>query len=441
MEILPPPPIPVKPESMATQSGSVNRLGYVNTEGNRGTAIMSQQVKPPLDGIRVIDAATFIAAPFASTILSEFGAEVIKIENPKGGDLWRYYGTMTDRGDTLAWLSEARNKTSVTLDLRTPEGVDIFKKLVAVSDVVCENFRPGTLERWGLGWDVLSEINPRLILLRVSGYGQTGPYKDRPGFARIAQAFGGLTYLAGMPDGPPVTPGSTSLADYTTGLYGAVGILVALKSLAETGRGQVIDIGLYESIFRLLDELVPAYAKEGTIRAREGTGTQLACPHGHFPTSDDKWVSIACTSDRMFERLAHVMGQPELAGPDRYQTAALRLADRERVIEIVTAYTQSMPQSAVVDACTEGQVPCGAINSIADIFADPQFAARDNLLKMHDEIAGEVVIPGVIPKLSETPGEVRHLGPPLRDGIEAVYGELLGLSKEEIGALREKGII
>lgn len=399
--------------------------------------------RPPLEGIRILDAATFIAAPFASTVLSEFGAEVIKIENPQGGgDQWRRYGTPTARdGDTLAWLTESRNKTSVTLDLRTAEGADVFKRLVAISDVVCENFRPGTLEKWGLGWDVLSAINPRLILLRVSGYGQTGPYRDRPGFARIAQAFGGLTYLAGMPDGPPVTPGSTSLADYTTGIYGALGILLALKSREQTGEGQVIDIGLYESIFRFLDELIPAYAKDGTVRQREGMGTRLACPHGHFRTGDDKWVSIACTSDRMFERLCRVMGRPELAAPDRYKTAAQRIAARETVDGIVTGFTAAHSQAEVVDLCTAGEVPCGPINSVADIFADPQFAARENLLRLQDPVAGEVVVAGVVPKLSKTPGKVRHLGPPLGDGIAHVYGELLGLSADEIARLRDKGVI
>lgn len=398
--------------------------------------------KLPLEGVRVLDIATFVAAPFASTILSEFGAEVIKVENPKGGDPWRHYGTKTDRdGDTLAWMTESRNKTSVTLDLRTPEGVDILKRLVEKSDVMCENFRPGTLERWGLGWDVLSAANPGLILLRVSGYGQTGPYKQRPGFARIAQAFGGLTYLAGMPDGPPVTPGSTSLADYTSGLYGALGIMMALRSRDQTGEGQVIDMALYESIFRFLDELVPAYAKEGTVRQREGMGTKLACPHGHFQTGDDKWVSIACTSDRMFERLAKVMGQPELAGPDKYQTTAQRIASRETVDGLVTAFTRSHDQAEVLKRCTDGDVPCGAINSVADIFADPQFEARDNLLRFEDPVAGEIVIPGVIPKLSKTPGRVKHIGPPLGDGIESVYGGLLGLSEEEIGALKAKGVI
>ena len=398
--------------------------------------------KLPLEGVRVLDIATFVAAPFASTIMSEFGAEVIKVENPQGGDPWRHYGTKTARnGDTLAWMTESRNKTSVTLDLRKPEGADILKRLVKVSDVMCENFRPGTLEKWGLGWDVLNAINPGLVLLRVSGYGQTGPYNQRPGFARIAQAFGGLTHLAGMPDGPPVTPGSTSLADYTSGLYGAVGIMIALKSRDQTGEGQVIDMALYESIFRFLDEMVPAYAKDGTVRQREGMGTKLACPHGHFQTGDDKWVSIACTSDRMFERLAKVMEQPELAGSDMYQTTAQRIASRETVDGLVTDFTRSYRQSEVLQRCTDGDVPCGAINSVADIFEDPQFEARENLLRFVDPEAGEIVIPGVIPKLSKTPGRVKHVGPPIGNGIDSIYGDLLGMSAWEIAALKEKGVI
>ena len=398
--------------------------------------------KLPMDGVRILDIATFIAAPFSATVLSEFGAEVIKIENPQGGDNWRRYGTKTARdGDTLAWLTESRNKTSVGLDFRTPEGVELFKDLVAVSDVVCENFRPGIMEKWGLGWEVLREINPKLVMLRVSGYGQTGPYKERPGFARIAQGFGGLTYLAGMPDGPPVTPGSTSLADYATGLYGAVGILLALRSVAQTGKGQYIDIGLYEPIFRFLDELVPAYAMEGTVRQREGMGTRLACPHGHFQTGDGKWISIACTSDRMFERLCHVMGQPELAAPERYQTTAQRLADRDFIESTVSTFSTAYPMIEVIQRCTDGGVPCGAINSIADIFEDEQFAARENLLTVNDPVAGDIVIPGVIPKLSETPGRVTHLGPAFKEGTERVFSELLGLSPARIKELLDKEVI
>jgi crotonobetainyl-CoA:carnitine CoA-transferase CaiB-like acyl-CoA transferase len=221
----------------------------------------------PLAGVRVLDIATFVAAPYCATILSEFGAEVIKVEEPRAGDPFRRFGTPTERADsTLAWLSEARNKASITLDLRSDEGAALFKRLAAISDIVCENFRPGTLEKWGLGWEDLSAVNPKLILLRVTGYGQNGPYKDRPGFARIAHAVGGLSGLAGMPDGPPVTPGSTSLGDYLAGLYGAVGALVALTHVRAGGPGQVIDIGLYEAVFRVLDELAPAYARNGRDR-------------------------------------------------------------------------------------------------------------------------------------------------------------------------------
>ena len=299
----------------------------------------------PLEGIRVLDIATFIAVPFTAAVLGEFGAEVIKIEQPGGGDPLRRFGTPTEAGDTLVWFSEARNKTSITLDLRRPEGAALFKRLAAVTDIVCENFRPGTLERWGLGWEVLSAINPRLILLRITGYGQTGPYRDRPGFARIAHAFGGLTHLAGMPDGPPVTPGSTSLADYGSGLYGAIGVLLALRSRDLTGRGQIVDIALYDSMFRCLDELAPAFARYGIVRDREGLSTRNACPHGHFPTRDGHWVAIACTSDRIFARFAAVIGRPELAAPDRYGPVGHRLADRAAVDRIVgprrTAATRS----------------------------------------------------------------------------------------------------
>ncbi len=394
----------------------------------------------PLAGIRVLDAGTFIAAPFAATVLSEFGAEVIKIENPSGGDPWRRYGTPTSReGDTLAWLSEARNRSSLPLDLRQPRGADLFLDLVERSDVLCENFRPGTLEKWGLGWEELSARNPRLILLRVSGFGQNGPYRSRPGFARIAQAFGGLTHLAGMPDGPPVTPGSTSLADYTSGLYGAIGVLLALRERDASGQGQVVDIALYESIFRLLDELAPAYAASGKVRDREGTGTALACPHGHFPTADGRWVAIACTSDRMFERLTGVMERPDLL--QRFQHAADRINHRTEVEQAVTDFTTSLHRAELLRRCEAGDVPCGPVNTIADIFDDPQVAARGNLQTLHDAAAGDVVVPGVVPTLSRTPGSIRSLGPAKAAGAERILTEILGLNPEQVADLRDAGII
>ena len=384
----------------------------------------------PMDGVRVLDLATFIAAPYSAAILGEFGAEVIKVEHPDGGDPMRRFGTPTEaEGRTLAWLSEARNKHSVTADLKSADGRDLLLELVRRSDVLVENFRPGTLERWGLGPDVLLDANPRLVMLRVSGYGQTGPYRDRPGFARIAHAVGGLTHLAGMPDGPPVTPGSTSLADYMSGIYGAVGILLALRAVEQNGRGQVIDVALFESIFRVLDEVAPLYARTGKVRGREGVMTATVCPHGHFPCLDDNWVAIACTSDRMWERLAvGVLERSDLV--EAYPTTQQRLAARDEIDGLVTAYTSVRRVGEVVQSCVDAEVPCGPVNTIADIFEDPHFAARETILKMTDIVLGEVAVPGVWPHLSETPGRVATLGPELGDWDDYVREDLLGCDKE-----------
>ncbi len=375
----------------------------------------SQTARLPLSGIRVLDLATFIAAPYAAGILGEFGAEVIKVEHPDGGDPQRRFGTPTEEeGRTLAWLNEARNKHSVTLDLKTAEDAEVLRQLARRSDVICENFRPGTLEKWGLGPDVLLGLNPKLVILRISGYGQTGPYRDRPGFARIAHAVGGLTHLAGLPDGPPVTPGSTSLADYLSGMYGALGVMLALRSTEQTGKGQVIDVALYESIFRVLDEIAPAYARNGYVRGREGLSTLNACPHGHFPCSDGKWVAIACTSDRMWQRMAeNVLGRPELY--TAFPTSGQRIANRVEIEGIVRAFTSARPMRQVVDECTAGDVPCGPINTIADIFEDPHFAARGVLQTVSDPTLGEIVVPTPLPRLSDTPGRIDNLGPPLGD--------------------------
>ncbi|MBN9276024.1 MAG: CoA transferase, partial [Hyphomicrobium sp.] len=256
--------------------------------------------------------ATMVAAPYCASILGEFGAEVIKLEIPGIGDPWRRFGTMTATGSTLNWLNEARNKKSITLDLRKPEGNALVKRLIEKCDVVIENFRPGTFEKWGLGPAVLKKLKPELIFVRVSAYGQDGPYRDRPGYARVAHGFGGLTYLAGEPGRPPVVPGSTSLADYITGTYAAIGALMALIARNRYGIGQAVDVGLYEGIFRMLDETASVYAKTGEVRERMGADTVNAVPHSHYETKDGRWVALACSSDKMFERLATVMGQPEL---------------------------------------------------------------------------------------------------------------------------------
>jgi succinyl-CoA:(S)-malate CoA-transferase subunit A len=396
----------------------------------------------PLSGLRVVDVGTFLAGPYAASILGEFGAEVLKVEYPIGGDPMRRFGTSTIRGDvTLAWLSEARNKKSVTIDLRRPKGLELFLKLVSRSDVLVENFRPGTMEAWGLGWKVLSESNPGLVMLRVSGYGQTGPYRRRPGFAHIAHAIGGLSYLAGFPGETPVVPGTAPLGDYMSSLYGVIGVMLALRHRARTGLGQVIDVGIYEAVFRQLDELAPAYGLFGMIREREGSGSFVAVPHGHFRTREGSWVAIACTTDRMFERLAEAMGRPELASSSLYGEQRKRLAARDEVNKIVIDWALSLTRAELLERCLAKEVPVGKLNSIADIFQDEHFRARGNLAEVEEDGLGKVVVPNVVPTLSETPGRLTNLGPPLGNATAEVMRELLGLSADEIAALRQQRII
>ncbi len=394
-----------------------------------------------LAGVRVLDIATFVAAPFCGTIMAEFGAEVIKIEQPGEGDSLRRFGTMTEAGDTLVWLSEARNKKSVTLDLRTPRGAELFRLLVAQSDVVLENFRPGTLEKWGLGYEALAAINPKLVMLRVSAYGQTGPLKDKPGFARIAHAFSGLAYLSGEPGRPPVVPGSTSLADYMSGLFGTVGVLMALRHAERTGEGQSIDIGLYESIFRVLDELAPAYARSGFQRERMGPDTVNVVPHSHYQSRDGAWVALACSNDRMWERLSRAMGQPDLAADPRYATAPARNDHRAEVNALVTAWVGSMDVADVLAACDANDAPAAKLLSIAEIFKEPQYAARENLRTIDDPRVGPLVVPGPLPRMSRTPAELRTAGPALGNATDEVFGTLLGLDADALAELRRLRVI
>jgi len=394
-----------------------------------------------MQGIRVIDCATFIAAPFASTLLGEFGAEVIKVELPDIGDPCRRLGNASEAGDSFTWLTEARNKKSVTLDLRKPEGAELFKRLVAESDVVCENFQTGTLESWGLGYEELKKVNPRIIMLRITGYGQTGPYRDRPCFGRIANAFSGLTFLAGEPNGPPVTPGSATLADYGSGLFGALGVLLALRARDLTGVGQVIDIALYESMFRMLDELVPAYGAKKIIRQRMGAGTAIVVPHSHYPTGDGRWVAIACTTDKLFERLAVLMGRPELVQEHLFKFMADRIARRVEVDGAVTEWTSTLSLKDIIARCDEAQVPCGPVYAIDEIYDDPHYQARGNLLSFPDPRVGELTMPNVVPNLTGTPGQVNWLGPRLGQHTEEVFCSMLGVSTAELEALKARHVV
>jgi crotonobetainyl-CoA:carnitine CoA-transferase CaiB-like acyl-CoA transferase len=405
---------------------------------------MSADVEPKkraLEGVRVLDLSNVLAGPFCATVLGEFGADVVKVELPGKGDTMRGFGTMTATGASLSQLSVARNKRCVTLDLRKPAGLAIAKRLVAQTDIVVENFTTGTLEGWGLGYQDMKAVNRDVILVRITAYGQTGPYRDRPGFARIAHGFAGLAHLAGEPDGPPVIPGSTSLADYISGLYGALGALIAYIGRQRHGVGQTVDIGLYEGVFRMLDEMAAAYAKSGFVRQRMGADTVNVVPHSHYRTRDDKWIALACTNDRMWQRLCQAMDRLDLLAPDRYATMAQRLAERERVNAIVAGFVGGMDRDALLEHCRRHEVPAGPINTIADIFEDPQFAARQNLVEVFDPREGRVVVPNVLPKLSETPGELKWLGPDLGQHNDEIYRGRLGMSAEEMERLKRQGII
>lgn len=393
-----------------------------------------------LEGLKVLDLGTFIAGPYCATVLGEFGAEIIKIERPGIGDHLRRFGTETDCGDTLVWLSEARNKRSVTLNLADERGKQILRELIADADVVIENFRPGVMERLGFGFDDIQAINPRTIMLRISAYGQSGPKSELPGFARIAHAFSGLALLAGEPDGPPVTPGSTSLADYMTGMYGVIGVLMALQARERTGRAQSIDLALYETTFRVLDELAPAFQQLGFVRERMGADTVNVVPHSHYQTEDGGWIAIACSHDEMFTRLATAMGDPALASSDRFGTKASRLAARDEVNALVAEWVGALTRDEVLRRCTDAGVPAGPLYSIADIVDDPQYRHRGTIATADSRI-GPLSIPGVIPTLSDTPGEIRWLGPELGADTDSVLRDVLRRSSAEIALLRADGVI
>jgi succinyl-CoA:(S)-malate CoA-transferase subunit B len=395
----------------------------------------------PLDGVRVVELASFIAGPFCATQLAEFGAEVIKLELPGVGDALRRFGTPTECGDSLPYLSECRNRLAGTLDLRRPEGAALLKELVRTADVLVENFQPGTMEGWGLGYNVLSAVNPRLVMVRISGYGQTGPYSGRPGFGRIGNAFGGLSFLAGYPDRPPVTPGSATIPDYLAGLYGAYGALLALRARDLTGRGQVVDIGLYEPVFRILDELASAYHYNGTIRQRMGPGTVNVVPHSHYPTRDGRWIAIACTNDKIFARLAEAMGAPELAEEASWGRLASRERDRAAVDARVEEWTSSLDRAELVAICDRHQVPCGPVYAVDEIFEDPQYKARENIVFWDDPRAGRQAVPNVVPRLTGTPGGIDHLGPALGADNARIWGDLLGLSPSRRSELAAAGVI
>jgi len=394
-----------------------------------------------LDGLVVLDCATFVAAPFCCTLLGEFGASVIKVEQPGVGDDLRRLGRRAASGQPDWWLVESRNKKSITCNLRAGEGQALLKRLAASADVLAENFRPGTMERWGLGWEDLRAVNRGLVMVRISAFGQTGPARERPGFGRIAAAVSGASYLSGHPDRPPVSPGTPTIPDYLAGAFGALGALIALRHRESTGEGQVVDVGLYEPMLRMLDELIPVYGATGYVRERIGSATEYVVPHNHYETRDRGWIAIACTNDRMFKRLAvKAMSQPALVS--EFATMAARLARRDEVDAAVARWVAALDATEALARLDAAEVPCSRVASVRDIFDDAQVHARGNILELASPLGGLLQMVGVVPRLSATPGEVRHAGP-LEVGAdnEEIYCGRLGLSREELAALAAKNVV
>ena len=394
-----------------------------------------------LEGLVALDLATFVAAPFCCTLLGELGAEVIKVEQPGPGDDLRRLGHKAVPGASYMWLVESRNKKSITCNLREPEGQALIRRLAAGADVLAENFRPGTMERWNLGYDDLARVNPRLVMVRISAFGQTGPNRERPGFGRIAGAMSGASYISGHPDRPPVSPGTPTIPDYLAGAMAAVGALAAIENRHRTGRGQAVDVALYEPMLRMLDEMIPVYGALGKVRERIGSGTEYVVPHNHYRARDGGWIAIACTNDRMFERLAvDAMGQPELR--TAFPTMDERLRRRDELDAYVQAWVGSADAGDVLAKLDAAAVPCGRVNSVRDIFADPHVRARENLVSVPGPDGAPVWMPGVVPKLSSTPGRVDSAGPAAVGAHnEEIYCGRLGLTTDDLAALAGKGIV
>jgi formyl-CoA transferase len=397
----------------------------------------------PLAGVRVIELGMLLAGPFTGRLLGDMGAEIIKVEPPGQPDPIREWGKARYEGRSLWWPVQSRNKKCVTLNLRTDRGQELLLELVKRSDVLVENFRPGTLERWNLGWERLSEVNPRLVLCRVSGYGQTGPYAERAGFASVAEAMGGIRYVNGFPGEPPPRL-HLSLGDSLAGMFAAQGVLSALywRDALGGGRGQVVDVSLMESCFALLESMVPEYDRLGIVRGPSGTGLKGIAPSNIFKSRDDKWMVIAANADKVFRRLCEAMGRPELADDARFATHNDR-GDNQEELEGIIADWAKERDALEIDRClNEAGVICGPIYTIADIFEDPQFRARDMLVEHEDPEFGRYIGPGIVPKLSETPGEVRWSAT-WDEGShnQEVYGGLLGLSDEELAELKAEEVI
>lgn len=389
----------------------------------------------PLASVRVVEMGQLLAGPFCGQLLGDFGAEVIKIEQPGTGDPMRQWGREKADGVPVWWPVIARNKKSVTANLRGAEGQAMLRRLVAVSDVLVENFRPGTLERWGLSWEELSAINPRLVLVRVTGYGQRGPYAKRAGYGSIGEAMGGLRHVTGDPSTPPSRVG-ISIGDSMAGTMAALGTLVALRARDETGQGQVVDSAIFEAVLTYMESLIPEYELAGHVRERSGSVLPNVAPSNIYPTSDGHLVLIAANQDTVFRRLAEAMARPELADSPDYATHGARGERQQELDETIAKWTATLDCDPLLELLEEHAVPAGRIYRAAEMLADPHFRARESIVEVPHDVFGKISMQNVAPKLSHTPGHIRWAGPELGAHNAEVFEGLLGLSPAEVDAFQ-----
>ncbi len=393
-----------------------------------------------LKGVRILDLSTVIAAPFAAGLLADFGADVIKVEQPEGGDPFRKLGPY-HKGESMRWAAMGRNKRCITLDLRKEKGKELCLQLIAKCDVVIENFRTGTLDKWGLDYPTMKQANPNIIVTRVTGYGQTGPNAHTAGFGTPATAFSGMTYITGYKDRPPVSP-SFSIADYISGLYAAMSTMMALYHRdCLNGKAQEIDVSLYESIFRMLEIPVADYHKNGVIKERTPKLSGTSSPGGTYQTRDGKWVVLVCSTDRTYEYLTRAMNRPDLLTDPLFCSMKNRVANDAAMNVIVSDWIASLDYVELKKIVDEAGVPVNLVYSIADIFDDPHYAARGNIVEVPYSPMETIKMPGIVPVFSETPGEIKWAGPALGAHNSEVYPELLGLSAAELADLKSDGVI
>lgn len=402
--------------------------------------MMNNKERLPLEGIRVLELGTLLAGPFTGRLLGDFGAEVIKVEAPDKPDPMRQWGKQKD-GEALWWPIQSRNKKSITLNLRVEDGQKIFKELVKESDIIIENFRPGTMEKWGLSYEVLSEINPQIIMARTSGYGQTGPYKERAGFGSVGEAMGGLRYVTGFEDRPPSRIG-ISIGDTLAALFATIGTLTALQERNHSGIGQVVDTAIYESVFSVMESIIPDYLLADFVRERMGNILPGVAPSNIYLTKDETYIVIGANADGVFKRLCIAMEMPELFEDTRYSTHHARSDNMRELDQLIEEWTKLHEAKYVLEVLTENGVPSGLIYSAKDILEDPHYEAREMIITREHPILGEFPMPGVVPKLSRTPGKVKHVGAESlgKHNVE-IYGGLLKYDAQRITDLEENRVI